>query len=747
MEEKRTSVTGRFYRRIYEGERGYCIDLCSGTSELPSGVIRKSGNRNVMISVSGYGLPDWERVNVRYNGTWSRDNRGRYLFRADSYELITPDTKIGMINFLSSDMFPGIGKKLAERLYNFCDKQGMNILDTIEREPHVLLAVRGFTQKKLDILRDSYDRAKTYSRIAEFLGRYEIPSEIAIKVNEHDWSRKYGIGVSAIDILKEDPYCILDVKGVGFRTADRLGRGMNRCLDSGSRIAGAVAEALKNDSVTHGNMYSDYNDIKDDVLKVLNEGFSVPVVTPEAYEQHLSGYRPERFVVRPGNRLFLRALDDAESCAAAKLAHMIRSPVKRKDEIIRETERYCLSAEIRLSEKQKHAVMTSLSERVSVITGGPGTGKTTVIKAIISVYETVFSGPVTCMAPTGKAARRMAEASGREAMTIHSRLRLFTEHYYDHPLSVDDGLVIVDEASMIDGMLMKALMKAVDENCQLILVGDVNQLPSIGAGAVLSELIDSGVIAVTRLTDIFRQKGGSTIIENAMKINSGDPDLIYDENFVFTQAGSEEDAVEKIKNLYTEECQRWGIDEVALLSPLRRAQGKHVCCSEALNPVLQEEVNPQKEDMPYARFHGTEFRMGDRVLQWKNGETSSNGDVGEIVRIWDDEEEYGLSVEIRWDNGNTVTAHKEDLESIELAYSLSVHKSQGSEYECVIIPILSCQSGPLMKRNLLYTGVTRAKKKCIIVGDKRAIANCIAVSDNGKRATLLAERLRYNCRK
>ena len=297
----------------------------------------------------------------------------------------------------------------------------------------------------------------------------------------------------------------------------------------------------------------------------------------------------------------------------------------------------------------------------------------------------------------------------------------------------------------MDGLLFRSLMEAISPECSLLFVGDENQLQSVGPGAVLRELIGSGVLPVTTLTEIFRQKDGSTIIGNAVKINAGQTDLIYDDSFLLLPASGEPEAIDLIKNAYREACGQYGIEHAALLSPLRKTQnGRFTCVADALNPLLQDEINPVTDIISSARIGDTVFRTGDRVLEWKNTEEASNGDTGYITRIWEDEEDYGLTVGIAWDNGRTAQYHRHDMESITLAYAMSVHKSQGSEYDAVIIPVLSSQHCRLMRRNLIYTAVTRAKKKVILIGDKHEINQCILNKDEHKRKTLLAHRLRYN---
>ena len=727
---ERSTITGQFYRRIYTGREGYTIDLCSTreVQNLPAEI--KASRGRAYITVCGSDMPDLEQVQVRYNGIWERTARGT-SFRADSYEILTPDTEKGLVSFLASDLFRGVGKKTAKRLVQ---RFGKDVLDILETEPERFLGVKGITEERLRRIVDAYASAKRYSSLITFLGPYGISREKIVRIA----SAKI-----KADEIRADPYQLMDIKGISFRTCDQIARGLRISLDSSQRIQGALIETVFDQAVANGDMYIEKQELLERTEEILNSGLPCGTVREEQIERNLRMMNPKKIVIRSNRYIFLRIHDDAESFTARKLAEMSEKEVENCGDLPIVLREYQKDSPYRFSVQQIQAVQNALTHRVSVITGGPGTGKTTILKMIIACYLRMKGGPVTCLAPTGKAARRMSEATGIEASTIHARLGLFDSQHIHRVRPISQGLVIVDEASMVDSLLMYSLMQAVSMDCQLLFVGDVSQLPSVGAGAVLSEMIRSQEIFVTELTEIFRQKEGSTIIDNAVKINRGETDLVYDADFVFFPAENEEEAVRKIREIYPEECRRWGIDHVALLAPLRRTQnGRFTCCVEGLNPILQEEVNPHRGNDPVIVIGSREFRLNDRVLQWENNETSSNGDTGVITDIYEDEDD-GMTAVIRWDNGNTVQAHRENFESISLAYALSVHKSQGSEYESVIIPMLSEQSCRLIRRNLLYTAVTRAKKRCIIVGDIQAVEKAVC-AESGKRKTLLAERIRHN---
>ncbi|MBR0420286.1 MAG: AAA family ATPase [Erysipelotrichaceae bacterium] len=736
METLATSLVARFYKKISKTLSDWSAIQCVTTDvdSLPSSV--KNDGKKAFVTVTGMNLPELEGCNVRYFGKWVSNKYGS-SFRTDSYEVIPPNNEKGIISFLSSKNFPGIGKKTATAIV---DRFGELTISIIENNPNKLLTVKGVTPAKVGIIVGCYQDVQHYSRLAVFLAPYGLSSDVVLKINKE-------YGKAAIERISDNPYILMSIRGVGFKTCDRIARGLNVALDSFIRIEGCTLETLRIMCESSGNMFVDINDLYLESLRQLNEGMETPAVDKDRYQSAFQKMLDKNSIVIRKNRdVFLYEYDQAEYTSAQKLLWLRDNKISESQsrKIDSELERYCRNSPIKLSEKQKNAVELSLKNRCSVITGGPGTGKSTITSAIISIYDKVFDDEIVLMAPTGKAARRMAEVTGRDASTIHSRLRIYED--MDEVTHTVEGLIIVDEVSMVDGLLLEKIAQAiVDQDCHLILVGDIDQLPSVGPGAILAEIIKSNEIPVTRLTEIFRQKDGGLIVENAIKINMGRDDLHYGDDFVLIEANSEQQAMEIILDEYRKEVDQRGIDNVALLSPLRKSQNRFTVVSDELNKVIQNVINPLDSTKAYCKFFNREYRVGDRVMQWKNCEASSNGDIGEILEIYTSDDE--INVKIRWDNGNTVEATSQDLESIDLAYAMSVHKSQGSEYECVIIPMLSCQMSRLHRRNLFYTGVTRAKKKVILVGDLNCITRSIAQCDTGKRNSLLADRLIVNSKK
>lgn len=696
------------------------------------------------VVVKGYGISFAKDMEYVLQGEWRHDpKRGTQFYTDGVYEMLTPKSTRALEKYLASDEFRGIGPRTAKRIVKAF---GEDTLSVIQSNPERLHEVRGLSDKKIDAIVEAVRRNHAYQELALFLtGQCGVPAATTKKVFKF-YTEK---GQNAKDEICKNPYGMLKIKGVGFKTCDDVAIVLHVKLDSYVRVRGCVLNTLTNMCQRGGDMFEDFGTLRNECLRTLNAGRAAGSVSPDCFNQRFREIMEHKHVVVRGRCwVFPHDYEVAEHAVAAGLVEMLKSPAHVKPAKIKSAiDAYVANSSIKLSDKQQQAVLKSLSNRVSVITGGPGTGKTTIIRCIINVFKKTCNLPVVCMAPTGKAARRMTEATGEDAHTIHKQLGLYGDED-SAPVPLPKALVIIDEMSMVDALLMAKVMEAIDKHgAYLIMVGDINQLPSVGVGAVLGDVINSGVIPVSRLTEIFRQKGGSTIIDDAYKINNGEHDLIYDDKFQFIPADGEDAAIQAVKDVYMKGVEAYGIENVALLSPLRRTQnGRFKCVTEALNPVLQDLANPMTTTKPNFTFGGHEYRLHDRVMQWQNTETSANGDIGEVINIGSDDEDL-MYVEIKWDNGNVVKAYKDDLESIDLAYSMSIHKSQGSEYKLVIIPMLSVQNCPLFKRNLLYTGVTRAKEKCVLIGDKREIDRTIALSDSNVRRTMLAKRLQYNCEK
>ena len=735
MENSKTSLKGRLYKKLKGKNKNAFSDfgvflVAVKKEDAPDKL--KLGNFPV-VKVSGCNLPEITGVEIEYIGRWTEDKKYGLSFRADSYILVEPKAKTGIINFLSSKAFPGIGQAKAEALY---DKFGDKIFEIIKEDPLMLLAVDGMTVTKALALANGYRANQSFGQLSKFLSPFGLSTDQILKINEY-------FGEKAAGLIKKNPYIIQGVKGIGFSTCDKIGKLLNAPLNSRERIEAAAKAVLQEHISQTGNTVMAVGDWNKKTLKLLNEGLVREAVFQEDFQEAATYLiKVTRDIICRGKQYVTTwQLDLAERKASEKLKALLSHGVGIPQSEIEKAVTKALSMQkFKLSEGQVNAVRTALSSRVAIITGGPGTGKSTILSAILDGYALLNKGKeITLLSPTGKAARRMSETTGEKAQTIHSKLHIFEGALEPEPLPT--GLVVIDESSMVDAMLLHSLTDAMPMDGQLLFIGDKDQLPSVGAGSVLNDMIESGVIPVAKLTEIYRQKDGSSIIENAQKINTSHVNLEFDKDFSMVSASGEEEALEKIKALYQKAVAECGGDNVALLTPLRRLQkGRDLkVVSDNLNKELQEVINPDDGFKKTLTLGGKKFIVGDKVLQWKNTDKSSNGDIGIITDIR--EVNSDVAVCISWENGNDTVETRVGMQDISLAYSISIHKSQGSQYDCVIIPMLRSQKCSLFKRNLLYTAVIRAKKKVIIVGDEPTISYCIRTEDAAKRATLFKQRL------
>ena len=709
-------------------------------NNIPPFVQRFDGQAE--FKVCGVGLPEVENVPIKLYGKWRMNDKYGPQFSAEAFEIQNPTTKNGIVKLFTGSLFPGIGATIAKRI---SEVYGLDTFRIIEENPRQLLNV--VPAGKIGIIIQNYKKIQSYGRLVAFLAPFGISTSQCIKIHER-------YGDSAEQMIRNNPYCLEEISGIGFQKCDRIAVGLSVALDSDNRIEGCITEVIKmlcakgDTAAGGGHMYIKSFSLFKKTMDTLNAANTFKVSKERYVDVLKKMIKEQKIVCRFKEDMYPAEYEKAEYQVAQKLIKLMKNPInagmaKRCTDYL---DTYCKENNVNLHESQAEAVLRSLSNRVSIITGGPGTGKTTIISAILACYEAVYGDNILLMAPTGKAARRMSESTHRPASTIHSRLHIYGEPGSDIELNpIEGGLVVVDECSMVDNLLMENLMDAiVNPETQIIFVGDIDQLPSVGVGAVLGEMIKSNVIPTSRLTKTFRQRnGGGTIIEDAKKINTGEYDLEYDDSFQFIPASSDLEASEIIMKLYRKEVAEFGIENVALLCPLRSSRaGKIITCSDVMNQRIQSEINPESSNKASARINQKDYRVGDRVMQWKNTPESANGDIGEITNIAMSDD--GVQITVKWESGNESKLNQTDMDSISLAYAMSIHKSQGSEYQSVIIPILSDHMCPLFKRNLLYTGVTRAKKRVIIVGDTGAINETISKTDTNIRYTHLADRLIAN---
>lgn len=669
-------------------------------------------------------------------------------FAIKEFEEMMPSTEDGIRAFLSSGVIKGIGKKTAAAIVS---KFGADTLRIIEEEPQRLTEISGIREKKAAAITRAYGKHRAFARVSMHLQQYGIGADYAMKL--------YQIyGEETIKAVEENPYRLVeDIFGVGFKKADMIAEKMGISADDEFRIKSGIKFTLSY-FASEGNTFLPQRMLCEKAGGLL--GLSI-----EQVEEQLTGmvFEGELHIESLDDRnvVFLMPYYIAEQNVCKRLAQLNSAGLKpiaaSAASLIAKTE---FITGIHLSENQKHAVTTSLNMGVSVITGGPGTGKTTIINAIINVLEE--SGLKTAIAaPTGRAAKRITETSGHYASTIHRLL----EYYFsesenmmrfgkteESPLEYD--AVIIDEASMIDLVLMNALVSAIRPGTRLIIVGDADQLPSVGAGNILRDIIDSEYIYCTRLTEIFRQAEESMIVVNAHRINKGDyPDCnAKDKDFFLLRRSTEKEMLETIKELCTKRLPDFYKEvspaaDIQVLTPVR----KGVLGSINLNKDLQAVLNPPDDSLAEKTFGDRIFREGDKVMQirnnyqlaWKNledfteGEGIFNGDVGFIQKV----DRQFNEITVVYDEVKHVTYAFNQLDELELAYAITVHKSQGSEFPVVVMPI-SWFPPMLATRNLLYTAVTRGKKAVVLVGSEGKLHGMVDNNRITERFSGLGGRLR-----
>jgi exodeoxyribonuclease V alpha subunit len=693
------------------------------------------GHRELVTVVGNFTLPAPGET-VRMQGQWTTHPRFGEQFQMVSYQSRVPATVAGIRKYLGSGLIRGIGPKMAERIVK---QFGKNTLDIIDQHPEKLIQVEGIGQYRIAMIQQAWDEQKEIREVMVFLQSHGVTPAYAAKIFKH-------YGKDSIPVVRENPYRLaMDIFGIGFITADRIAEKLGVPRDSELRAQAGVIYVLHHLS-DDGHVYYPKpllieecekileipSDIIHNAINSLTDQRQLVLEDPDPFEDE---NQPSDTAV------YLKKFFISETHTAARLKRLTLAPsLLRKIDRQKAIEWVQNKLSIQLAIRQAEAVCQALESKAMVITGGPGTGKTTIIKSLLEIFSRLRLRTLLA-APTGRAAKRMSEATGHPASTIH-RLLAYSiqsggfQKNEEHPLECD--LLILDETSMIDIILMHHLLKAVPVSSRLILVGDIHQLPSVGAGNVLSDIIGSGLIPVVELNEIFRQAQGSRIIVNAHQICSGMiPNLNEqppDSDFFFVKRDDPEEAADLIRNLVQERIpRRFGLDpmtDIQVLSPMNRG----IAGVENLNRTLQDALNPGVDQLVRG---DRSFRVRDKVMQIRNNYDKDvfNGDIGQITAM--DPESREIRVDF---DGREVTYELSDLDELVPAYAVSIHKSQGSEYPAVVISLLA-QHYIMLQRNLLYTGITRGKRLVIVVGSKRAMSIAIRNNKIQRRFTRLRERL------
>ncbi|MDR1126146.1 MAG: ATP-dependent RecD-like DNA helicase [Deltaproteobacteria bacterium] len=677
---------------------------------------------------------------LRFQGQWVEHPRFGRQFQFNHYDIILPATTEGIRHYLGSGLIHGVRLRMAGRIVDHFGEETFRILD---EEPDRLAEVKGLGLKTLEAIKSAWSEHRSIRSLIMFLQPHGISTSYAVRIFKH-------YGPDALEVVRGNPYRLaMDIRGIGFLSADAAALKLGVAKDSPLRAEAGVLYTLKklNDD---GHVFYPF----DELLQKASEELDIePDLAGKAIHSLEGQERVVLEELRDGRGnfrctgVYLAWSHQCEAGISHYLRRILHSPKSvafpDKEEALRQGLRH---TELELGDEQIEAVRAAISGKALVITGGPGTGKTTVINTVIKVFEGRKS-KILLAAPTGRAAKRMSETGGREAKTIHRLLEyspgedMFARNE-NNPLAC--GLLVVDEASMLDTMLMYHLLKAVPLGATLIFVGDVNQLPSVGAGNVLRDIMASGAVPVAQLTEIYRQAAESAIILNAHRINAGEMPLPRREDdalsdFYFIKQEDPEKCADLVVDLVCNHIPRRfklnPLEDIQVLTPMHKGSAGAI----ALNAKLQAALNRESGENGASLGRGErKFRLGDKVMQIRNNYEKDvfNGDIGRVCYLNAEERELTVRFEER-----NVLYSADELDELVQAYAISVHKSQGSEYPAVVMPILT-QHYMLLQRNLLYTGVTRGKRLVIVVGAPRALAMAVRNDKTHQRHSWLGERLK-----
>lgn len=696
-----------------------------------------------LLTVVGSLLGAQPGESLRMEGRWGSHPQYGRQFTVENYMTLLPATIQGIRRYLGSGLIKGIGPRIADRI---TEHFGTDTLDVIEREPKRLIEVPGLGPKRTKMIGAAWEEQKAIKEVMVFLQGVGVSTSIAVRIY-----KKYGD--SSISVTRNQPYRLAaDVWGIGFLTADRIAQAVGIPHDSPDRVKAGLQYALSQ-STDQGHCFLPEERLIADAVKLLqvDTGLVIDCLAELAAEEEgvVRETVPGPDGGEPVTAVYLVPFHRAEISLAAQLGRLLRTGEDRLAAFqgVRWDKALAWLAGrtgAELAPEQRDAVRLALTSKVAVLTGGPGCGKSFTVRSVVELAR-ARKAKVVLAAPTGRAAKRLAELTGAEASTVHRLLELKPggDAAYDKDRPLDADLVVVDEASMLDLLLANKLVKAVPPGAHLLLVGDVDQLPSVGAGEVLRDLLAPGSpVPAVRLTRIFRQAQESGVVTNAHRINSGTPPLTQGmtDFFLFVEEDTEEAGRLTVDVAARRIPAKFGLDprrDIQVLAPMHRGPAG----AGTLNGLLQQAITPARPDLPERRFGGRVFRVGDKVTQIRNnyekGENGVfNGTVGVVTAL--DAVEQRLTV--RTDEDEEVGYDFDELDELAHAYAVTIHRSQGSEYPAVVIPVTT-GAWMMLQRNLLYTAVTRAKRLVVLVGSRKALGQAVRTVSAGRRCTALDHRL------
>ena len=738
MSETTEKIVFRYGKPIFKGEDGFSICVARLRSD--------SSN----IIVKGYDIPKTKNCWVIASGKWVADAKHGKSFSALYSEVETPKTEKGIVSYLKS-MKVGLGDKYAQKIF---DRFGASIWTVLDTKPEEIEEIEGISSRSVKRLRKKWEEIsikrnlmQLFSESTEFTGR--MAEKVAKK-----------LGAEAVVKVQKNPYLLCRMAGLSFKVVDRVAKEImkEKANPYTKERTGAAFFSILKQATVSGHVCLPEQLLVRNAMTLLNSAAYTEKLLERQVRNALTLLVKKGWLKKSGITIYsVRSWED-EKRLSDNIIRLIRAGAEGTeyatlivDDVLKS---YMEQNSIALAERQCKAVQAAFLEPVSIVTGGPGTGKTTLTKAILRLDKEIHgsdSDPVL-LAPTGRAARRLAEATCHPASTVHSAIG-----YKGEDMEYDDedekqlnaSIVIVDEASMLDQRIASLLVEKIADGTRVVFVGDSDQLPSVGAGNVLAELIVSGVVPVTRLEVVFRQTGEhNPILINSDKIHKGETDLVYDKDFRFIECHKEDAQIYHACMEYLRAVKKYGIDNVMLLNPYR-TEKKTKVNADRMNKQIQMWYNPPKNTDPQMIIGKTVFSCNDRVMQTKNTEMAQNGDIGTVTRIFDRENEddptqMDTIMEVDF-SGMRVEYTKEEAQDLTLAYCCTVHKSQGAEYKMVIMVVSNFHTA-MLQRNLIYTGITRARQQVMLIGniqgEDSAVTKAIKNTKSATRYTNLANRLR-----